>query len=717
MDFHSEIDRRTVLKGIGLGAIGVGGADTAAADLSYATQTSTADPPDSSVDFTGDVIYQIVSDRFEDGNESNNPEGELHSDDCSDLRKYCGGDWQGIIDRIEDGYLTGLGITAIWISPPFENVTEISSDSGTSYHGYWARDFEDPNPYFGDMDTFEALVQTAHDHGIKVIIDFVPNHTSPSTEDGELEDGVLYDDDEVVTTYSDDPDDYFHHNGGTDYSSYEDQIYRNLYNLADFDQQEAYIDQYLKDAVKQWLDTGIDGIRVDAVAHMAPKWQKTLMDTIYEHQPVFTFGEWFLGAGESNRRYYEFSNDSGMSLLDFRYGQSIRQVLREFDADWNDFWDVLQETAAEHDQVVEQVPFIDNHDMARFTPEDGDTRNTDMALAVLLTSRGTPTVYYGTEQYLTGGGDPENRKPMPSFETSTTAYEVISTLAPLRRSNSALALGDTQQRWINSDVFVYERTFGEDAVLVAINRSQESYEVSNVDTALPEGTYSDVLDGTLDGFEVNVDASGNVDTFVLSPQTVCVWEHTEETADPVLGRVGPMMGRTGQIATVSGEGFGDSAGTVQFDSTDASIVSWSDTRIEAEVPDLTGGTYDVRVVDADGAESDAFEQYEALSGDQVSVRFVVNDAETEIGESVYLVGDAHELGAWDTDRPVGPFFNEVVYEYPTWYYDVNVPAGVTVEFKFIKIDEDGTVTWESGSNREYTTPTDSTGEYVGDWQS
>nr|WP_233203877.1 alpha-amylase family glycosyl hydrolase [Halegenticoccus soli] len=609
-----------------------------------------------------------------------------------------------------------MGITAVWVSPPFENVTSVDSDAGTSYHGYWARDFKDPNPFFGDAAAFEGLIDAAHDNGIKVVIDFVPNHTSPSTADGELEDGVLYDDDAYVASYSDDPNGYFHHNGGTDYSSYEDQIYRNLYDLADFDQQEAYVDRYLKDAVKQWLDAGIDGIRVDAVAHMPPKWQKTLMDVIYDRRPVFTFGEWFLGADEYNRRYYDFSNDSGMSLLDFRFGQEIRQVLRDFTDDWYGFWDVLRETADEHDQVVDQVPFIDNHDMARFTVEGGETVNTDMALAVLLTSRGTPTVYYGTEQYLTGGADPENRKPMPAFDTSTTAYEVLSKLAPLRQSNPALAYGGTRQRWLNGDVFVYEREFGDNVALVAINRSREWYEITDLYTSLPPGSYADVLDGVLDGFGTTVNGDGSIDAFSFGPQTVCVWEHAGNTSEPALGRVGPTMGRTGHTVTISGEGFGDVAGTVTFGSTEAEVVSWTDARIEATVPPLAGGYYDVTVVDADGAQSDAFEGFEVLTAEQVSVRFVVDNAETAIGENVYLAGNVHELGEWDAARAVGPFFNQVVHEYLTWYYDVNVPAGTSIEFKFVKIDGDGTVTWESGSDRQYTTPSDSTGEYVGDWR-
>jgi glycosidase len=718
---HMAPNRRQLLKILGLSSVALVGSNSVSSELSFITRAAAASTAggNSTVNYTNDVIYQIVTDRFKDGDSSNNPSGDLYSSDCSNLQKYCGGDWQGIIDKIQDGYLTGLGVTALWISPPMENVFELHPDNGASYHSFWPRDFKKPNPFFGSMAKFEQLVQVAHDNGIKIIIDFVPNHTSPasSSDASYVEDGNLYDDGSYVAAYNDDPNSYFHHNGGTDFSTYEDGIYRNLFDLADFDHHEAFIDQYLKDAIKLWLDKGIDGIRVDAVKHMPPKWQKTLMDTIYDHKPVFTFGEWFLGTGQTSQRYYDFSNESGMSLLDFRYGQKIREVLRDFTDDWNGFQDMIGETASSHGQVLDQVTFVDNHDMDRFTKADGDPRNTEMAMAVLLTSRGVPTIYYGTEQYMTGNGDPQNRKMMSSFDTSTTAYTVIETLTSLRESNPAVAYGDTQERWINSDVYIYERKFSDNVVLVAINRSQDWYDVSGLNTSLPQGTYSDVLGGTLDGFSTTVNSGGSIDTFSFGPQTVCVWEHTENTTEPALGHVGPTMGQVGHTATISGEGFGSSTGSVQFGSTRGNVVSWKDDEVRADVPSVNGGYYDITVTDADGVQSAPFTGFEVLSADQVSVRFVVNEAYTDPGENVYIAGNVHELGNWDTDRTIGPLFNQVVHEYPNWYYDVNLPAGTTIEFKFIKKDSSGNVTYESGANRQYTTPTGSTGEYTDTWRS
>jgi len=673
------------------------------------------------VNFTSDVIYQIVVDRFYDGNTSNNPSGDLFSENCTNLRKYCGGDWQGIIDKMNDGYLTEMGITALWISQPVENVFSIMNDTAgtTSYHGYWARDFKKTNPFFGDFQTFQQLISTAHANGIKVIMDFAPNHTSPASEDDPtyMENGKLYDNRNLIGGYTNDVNQYFHHNGGTDFSTLEDGIYRNLFDLADLNHQNPVIDQYLKEAIKLWLDLGIDGIRMDAVKHMPFGWQKTLMDEIYDHRPVFTFGEWFLSENEVDPNYYDFANESGMSLLDFRFGQKLRQVLRNNSDSWYGFDQMINDTNNQHHEVIDQVTFIDNHDMDRFMVDGGDTRKVDIALSVLLTSRGVPNIYYGTEQYLTGNGDPNNRKMMPSFDRQTRAYQIIKKLANLRQSNPALAYGDTQERWIHNDVYVYERQFGGDVVVVAVNRSSsQSYNISGLYTDLPSGTYDDQLSGLLDGNSIVVNTDGSVQTFTLSPGEVGIWSYEQNDTQPLIGHVGPMMGQAGHTITIDGEGFDATQGQVKFGTTNASIVSWSNEQIKVKVPSITAGKYNITVVTSSGQTSPIYDQFEVLTNDQVSVRFVVNNAYTNFGENIYLVGNVHELGNWDPNKAIGPLFNQVIYTYPSWYMDVSVPEGTALEFKFIKKDSNGNVIWESGSNHTYTTPIGTTGETIVNWQ-
>ena len=118
-------------------------------------------------DWRDEVIYQIVVDRFEDGDPSNNFNVDYFKEAA-----YHGGDWQGIIDRLD--YLDTLGVTALWISPVVKNV---ESDAGfSSYHGYWTQDFKRVNPHFGDLEKLKELVRQAHARDMKVILDIVTNH-------------------------------------------------------------------------------------------------------------------------------------------------------------------------------------------------------------------------------------------------------------------------------------------------------------------------------------------------------------------------------------------------------------------------------------------------------------------------------------------------------------------------------------------------------------
>lgn len=686
--------------------------------FTFSFSTAAQSDVSNKVDYSRDVIYQIVTDRFYDGDSTNNPSGNIYSSDCSNLHKYCGGDWQGIIDKIDDGYLTGLGITALWISQPVENVYALHPSGYTSYHGYWARDYKKTNPYYGDFNDFDRLIETAHANNIKVIVDFTPNHSSPAleTDPSYAENGAIYDNGTLLGSYSNDPLNIFHHNGGTDFSSYEDSIYRNLYDLADYNLHNDTMDQYLKESIKLWLDKGIDGIRVDAVKHMPEGWQTSLMSEIYAYEPVFTFGEWFLGSGEIDPQNHHFANESGMSLLDFQFGQSIRDVLKDGSSDWYDFHEMIDSSSVDYNEVIDQVTFIDNHDMSRFSEEASSNRHTDIALAVLLTSRGVPTIYYGTEQYLTGDSDPDNRKPLTNFDTSTNAYQITSQLTSLRQSNPALGYGDTNERWINSDVYIYERKFGNNVVVTAVNRGHESYNITNLNTSLPEGGYNDELNTLLDGNNITVSSNGSVDSFNLSPRAVSVWQYTESSTTPLIGHVGPMVGKAGNTVTINGEGFGAEEGTVQLGSSTVEIQSWSDTEIKILLPNINPGKHDITVYTANNNSSNSYNDFELLTGKQITMRFVVNNAFTTLGSNVYIVGNVSELGNWNPDEAIGPMFNQVIYEYPSWYYDISVPANESIEFKFIKKDAVGNVEWESGINHSVTTPQDGTDTVIVDWQ-
>jgi glycosidase len=118
-------------------------------------------------DWRDEVIYQVIIDRFADGDLSNN-----YNVNKDALAQYHGGDWQGLIDHL--WYLKELGVTALWISPV---VTNVENDAGfAGYHGYWTQNFLKPNPHFGDLAKLRELVDAAHAQGLKVILDLVTNH-------------------------------------------------------------------------------------------------------------------------------------------------------------------------------------------------------------------------------------------------------------------------------------------------------------------------------------------------------------------------------------------------------------------------------------------------------------------------------------------------------------------------------------------------------------
>lgn len=648
-------------------------------------------------DFSTDTIYQIVTDRFNDGNTSNN--GKTDVFDKNDLKKYHGGDWQGIIAKIKDGYLTDMGISAIWISSPVENIDSIDPSNGSAaYHGYWAKDFFKTNQHFGTEADFQQLVKVAHQHHIKVVIDFAPNHTSTAEKEGTTfkEDGALYKNGKLVGKFSDDKDKMFNHESWTDFSTYENSIYHSMYGLADLNNINPKVDQYMKEAIDKWLDLGVDGIRVDAVKHMLQGWQKNWLSHIYEKHNVFVFGEWFSGHTDDDYDMTTFANNSGMGLLDFRFANAIRQLYTGFSTfTMRDFYKVLENRDQVTNEVTDQVTFIDNHDMERFATKVANNQTAvNQAYALLLTSRGVPNIYYGTEQYATGDKDPNNRGDMPSFNKESQAYKVISKLAPLRKQNQALAYGTTEQRWISDHVLVFERKFGNHVALVAINRDQTNgYTITNAKTALPQNSYKDKLEGLLGGQELIVGADGTISSFELGAGQVAVWTYEGEDKTPQLGDVDASVGIAGNKITISGQGFGNSKGQVTFGEISAEILSWSDTLITLKVPTVPANYYNISVTTADKQTSNSYQAFEVLTDKQIPVRLLINDFKTVPGEQLYLMGDVFEMGANDAKNAVGPLFNntQTIAKYPNWFFDTHLPINKEIAVKLVKKDSIGNV--------------------------
>jgi hypothetical protein len=547
-----------------------------------------------------------------------------------------------------------------------------------------------------------------------VIIDFAPNH---STQDNAGEFGSLYDNGTFLGNYTNDTNGYFHHNPNISGGGWDDRYqvqYYTLFDLADLNQEHATIDGYMKAAAQLFQQHGVDGFRIDAVKHITWGWEYSFANSIYTYGDSFLFGEWYQG-NTSDPLYhdsYKFANKSGISLLDFPLNTAIRSVFGS-NSNFSDIDSVITAEGNNFTWKEDLVTFVDNHDMARFLSVNNNNNRLHEAMAFILTSRGIPCIYYGTEQYLhndtSGGTDPYNRPMMPGFSTTTTAYTLTNRLSTLRRSNPAIPYGSMAQRWINNDVYIYERKFFGSVVLVAINKNETTgYSISGLNTSLPVGTQSDYLTGLLGGVPITVGSGsgGNnpVSTFTLPAHTVSVWQFTEGA-----------LGQPGVKTTVAGRNFGTTTGTVKFGTTTATVNSWSSTQIVVTTPSVTNGNYNVTVTNSGGTVSNGI-QYTVLTAKLIPVTFTVyNATPTQVGDYIFLTGNTVELGAWSTtwDGAVGPMLTP---NYPNWFLTASVPAGQTIQFKFIKIAAGGAVTWENGSNHTYTVPTSGTGYVNVNWQ-
>lgn len=703
-----------------------------------------------------DVVYQIITDRFADGDPSNNvpSSAQLFDDsnndnkgDGDDLKLYQGGDFQGIIDKIP--YLKGMGVTAVWISAPYENRdTPIidyqpggSQDIWTSFHGYHVRNYFATNKHFGSMKKFEQLRDALHANGIKLVIDFVTNHSSRwlnPTDNFSPEDGKLYEPDKdsngnyvfdangepvdlngdgqlenLLADPHNDTQGFFHGLGdrGGDTSSFGFR-HKELGSLADYSQENGVVVEYLEKAAQFWVDKGIDGLRHDATLHMNPAFVKGLKDSIdsKSNGPLTHFGEFFIGRPDPKYdEYQSFPDRTGVNNLDFEFFRCITSTFGDFSTSMADFGNMLCYTTSDYTYENQTVTFLDNHDVTRFGYYQARREVYNAALVALLTSRGTPNIYYGTEQYMTPNtnSDVGGRMFMEvdsSFNTSTDAYNIIKNMSDLRQENDALAYGTTQILYSNNDVLVMTRKFFDKEVLIAINRQPDNSVAvnTNVNTGFADGNYNDELNGIMKASGIVVSNGGKVYVGTLPGGYAGVWSYNPNNNGPKIGNVMSTMGRAGNKVYIYGNNL-DGNVDVKFDNVSASVVSNTANYIEAIVPNVAAGEVNITVTNI-GSTSNTF-GYTVLSGDQVQTIFRVN-ANTGLGDTIHVVGSIPELGNWDTNKCTEAMMNP---NYPQWFLPVSVPANTSFEFKFIKKDANGNVTWESGSNRVFTSTSDING--------
>ncbi|MFS0516826.1 alpha-amylase family glycosyl hydrolase [Nostoc sp. UIC 10607] len=489
------------------------------------------------IEFRQETIYFLVVDRFYDG-DPDNSEGansELYDPTRQDWGKYWGGDLQGVIDKLD--YLKNMGVTAIWLTPLFEQVEELFVGNA-ALHGYWTKDFKRINPrYIADGEnpslnatqeekntTFDRLITELHKRNMKLVLDIVCNHSSPDTSGSK---GELYDDGVKIADFNDDVNHWYHHYG--EVQNWEDdwQVQNcELAGLATFNENNTEYRQYIKSAIKQWLDRGVDALRVDTVKHMPIWFWQEFTGEMTNHKPdVFIFGEWIY-SNPSDDRSVEFVNHSGMTLLDFGLCVAIRAALAQGSENGFQTIQYIFDQDYRYNGATELVTFIDNHDMSRFQSLNPDPAMLKVAIALIMTCRGIPCIYYGTEQYLhddtDGGNDPYNRPMMENWDTESEIYRCIRLLSGLRRLNPAVSMGSHWQKYLTPDIYCYVRRYRDSVCFVALNRGGE-VTLPEVETELPDGEHTCVV--TRNKYEVK---DGKIYDLVLEERGVLVFSHVGE---------------------------------------------------------------------------------------------------------------------------------------------------------------------------------------------
>ena len=476
-----------------------------------------------------DVVYLVMPDRFANGDASN--DGPLT--DRTNPRMYHGGDFAGMIQRLS--YLKDLGVTALWITPIYDNANTVRSSSRgqtASYHGYGAVDLYRVEEQFGDIAGFRRLVDAAHAHGIKVILDQVANHV-----------GAEHPWVEAPPTPS-----WLHGTAASHPRSSSEMwtlidpyrspgLSRRVLEgwfgdrLPDLNQDDREVERYLIQNTLWWIGmTGIDGIRQDTVAYVAKRFWHKWMQAIRRQYPRFeVVGEVY----SRDVRVVAHFEDTGLRLFDFPLQEALTDVFIDGE-DLPDIPAVLARDAA-YAHPGRLVTFLGLHDMRRFS-EKGSHAALKNAFQFLLTSRGTPLIYYGDEIGMKGGGDPDNRRDFPggwqrdprnAFVAAGRAPEEqdvfthVQTLLRLRAANPALRRGRLINLEANDDSYVYARRLeGHPTVVVSIGKATR-FELTRTPWLSDPAAVTDSLGSTAvlrrDGDAVEITGAG---VFVVAPPPV-----------------------------------------------------------------------------------------------------------------------------------------------------------------------------------------------------
>ncbi|HKB66153.1 MAG TPA: alpha-amylase family glycosyl hydrolase [Pyrinomonadaceae bacterium] len=498
---------------------------------------------------TDDVIYLIMTDRFSDGDPTNNaPAGSPpEANDRRNSRAFHGGDIRGVINHLS--YLKELGVTAIWLTPWYDNWDGVNNCDrpwcpNTSYHGYGAIDYYGIESHFGDLGTVQELVRKAHALGLKVIQDQVANHVGshhPWMTDPPL-------DDWFHGTRQHHLIEKFQNSALLTPHGNRDEVRNTLdgwfsEDLPDMNQEEPEVARYEIQNALWWIGvSGIDGIRQDTIQYMPRSFIRDLSNPLHRQYPkMWMVGEvferdaaqtaFFIGGrtgwdGIDTKLDSDFDFSLWQVALDVFTGKKPMRALR----------DQLKYDALYPDPL-KITTLTNNHDTPRFMSLDSASLEGAMLhTAFMLAVRGTPQLYSGEEIAMKGKEDPDNRRDFPggfsgdsrsAFQANTRSAEQqrmwqwTHDWIKLRLDHSALRDGRLIDLFYDDDIYAFARQDKKEMVVLVFNRANAEKNITVPAAAI------DVSDGlqllALYGAKNSGRVTGGVATLAVPARTAAAY--------------------------------------------------------------------------------------------------------------------------------------------------------------------------------------------------
>ena len=503
-----------------------------------------------------DVLYMLMPDRFADGNPDNNDIKGMnpYKTDRSQPSLRHGGDLEGIRRHLD--YFKELGVTALWFTPVLEN-----NSPGGSYHGYATTDYYRVDPRFGTNDEYRRLTDEAHAKGLKIVMDMIFNHCGfehPWIDDMPSKDWLntpewLYDRKDktkaevnrkyMQTTYKLTPtvDPYA---SAIDLKETVDGWF--VPSMPDLNQRNPHVIRYLIQNSIWWIETvGIDGIRMDTYPYADADAMALWMKTIDEEYPNFNVvGETWVSDPPYTAAWQKDSkisqrNSYLKTVMDFSFHAKINQAKYEnTDGSGNGMNRIYENFVYDYlyPNPSSVMAFVENHDTDRFLGNGRDTTALKQAMAILLTVKRIPQLYYGTEILMNGTKEKTDgyvRKDFPGgfpgddhnaftaggrTPEENAMFTWLSRLLHWRQGNDVITKGSQTQFIPYNGVYVIARRYNGRTVMTVVNGTSRT-------TEFAVKRYAEVIGHNTEAKDVLTDRTVSLtDDTQLEPRKVMILE-------------------------------------------------------------------------------------------------------------------------------------------------------------------------------------------------